>query len=154
MKVFVNLLIGLLFAFTLTGCIGEDYDVGVPTAHLNFDHSSVQLTEANISWKTASEDVQKSIEDIKKYASSLDEIKVLPGQKTSLDFEENEKNSGDIWTDAQVSAFLLKDDARIELEFDDFREFQFPNDKGSYVLEVKFSSTAGSAQYVGNVSIE
>lgn len=154
MKVFVNLLIGLLFAFTLTGCIGEDYDVGVPTAHLNFDHSSVQLTEANISWKTASEDVQKSIEDIKKYASSLDEIKVLPGQKTSLDFEENEKNGGDIWTDAQVSAFLLKDDARIELEFDDFREFQFPNDKGSYVLEVKFSSTAGSAQYVGNVSIE
>lgn len=65
MKVFVNLLIGLLFAFMLTGCIGEDYDVGVPTAHLNFDHSSVQLTEANISWKTASEDVQKSIEDIK-----------------------------------------------------------------------------------------
>ncbi len=154
MKVFVNLLIGLLFAFMLTGCIGEDYDVGVPTAHLNFDHSSVQLTEANISWKTASEDVQKSIEDIKKYASSLDEIKVLPGQKTSLDFEENEKNGGDIWTDVQVSAFLLKDDERIELEFDDFREFQFPTDKGSYVLEVKFSSTAGSTQYVGNVSIE
>jgi len=154
MKAFVNLLIGLLFAFMLTGCIGEDYDVGVPTAHLNFDHSSVQLTEANISWKTASEDVQKSIENIKKYASSLDEIKILPGQKTSLDFEENEKNGGDIWTDAQVSAFLLKDDERIELEFDDFREFQFPTDKGSYVLEVKFSSTAGSAQYVGNVSIE
>lgn len=154
MKVFFNLLIGLLFTFTLTGCIGEDYDVGVPTAHLNFDNSSVQLTEANISWKTASEDVQKSIEDIKKYASSLDEIKVLSGQNTSLDLEENEKNGGDMWTDAQVSAFLLKDDERIELEFDDFTEFQFPNDKGSYVLEVTFSSSAGSAQYVGNIIIE
>lgn len=84
----------------------------------------------------------------------MDEIKVFPGQHTSLDFEENEKNGGDNWTDAQVSAFLLKDDERIELEFDDFREFQFPTDKGSYVLEVKFSSTAGSVQYVGNVRIE
>lgn len=65
MKVLGNLLIGLLCAFMLTGCIGEDYDVGVPTAHLNFNHVSVQLTEANIDWKTASEDVQKSIEDIK-----------------------------------------------------------------------------------------
>ncbi|WP_431808957.1 hypothetical protein [Lysinibacillus sphaericus] len=53
-----------------------------------------------------------------------------------------------------MSAFLLKDDERIELEFDDFREFQFPTDKGSYVLEVKFSNTAGSVQYVGNVRIE
>ena len=156
MKAFYKLLFGLLFAYTLTGCIGEDYDVGVPTAHLQFENSflsSVQLTEANISWETASEDVQKSIKDIEKYAASLDEIMVFPGQKTYLDFEENEKNGGDIWTDPQVSAVLLKDDEEIEIVIGTFGEFQFPTDKGRYVLEVKFISTAGSAQYVGNIVI-
>ncbi|MEO4055134.1 hypothetical protein [Solibacillus sp. CAU 1738] len=153
MKLFFKIFIGLLFAFTLTGCIGEDYDVGVPTAQLRFDFLTVQLTEANISWNTASEDVQKSIKDIEKYAASLDEIKVFPGQKAYLDFEENEKNGGDIWTDPQISAVLLKDDQRTELLFGDYREFQFPTDKGRYVLEVKFRNTAGSAQYVGNIVI-
>jgi hypothetical protein len=76
-KLFLKLCIGVLFTFTLTGCFGEDYDVGVSTAHLNFDISSVQLTEANISWNTESEDVQKTIKDIEEYASSLDEIKVF-----------------------------------------------------------------------------
>lgn len=55
-KVF-KLFIGFLFIFTLTGCFAEDYDVGVPAAYLNINNSSVQLTEANISWVTASEDV-------------------------------------------------------------------------------------------------
>lgn len=45
----LNLFIGLCLVFTLAGCFGEDYDVGVPTAYLNLDLSSVQLTEANIS---------------------------------------------------------------------------------------------------------
>ena len=58
MNGFLKLFIGLCLVFTLTGCFGEDYDVGVPTAHLNLDISSVQLTEANISWDAASEDVQ------------------------------------------------------------------------------------------------
>lgn len=50
MKAFYKLLFRLLFAYTLTGCIGEDYDVGVPTAHLQFENSflsSVQLTEGS-----------------------------------------------------------------------------------------------------------
>ncbi|MGO5010893.1 hypothetical protein ACTQ5K_03250 [Niallia sp. Sow4_A1] len=62
MKIFFKLFIGMFFVFTLIGCFGEDYDVGVPTAHLNFDNSSVQLTEANIRWNTTSEDVQNTIE--------------------------------------------------------------------------------------------
>lgn len=154
MKVYFHLFIVLFFAFTLTGCFGEDYDVGVPTAHLNFDMSSVQLSEANISWNTASEDVQETIKDIEKYASSLNEIKVLPDQKVFLDFKENEENGGDIWTDPKITVALLKDDKRTELALDDSREFHFPTKKGNYVLEVEFINSAGSAQYVGNVVIE
>jgi hypothetical protein len=154
MKLFFKLSIGLLIAFTLTGCFAEDYDVGVPTAHLDLDLLSVQLTEANISWNTASEDVQKTIKDIEEFASSLDEIKVFSGQKVFLDFKENEDNGGDIWTDPKITVALLKDDKRTELELDDSREFQFPTNKGNYVLEVQFISSAGSAQYVGNVVVE
>ncbi|MEK3889447.1 hypothetical protein [Bacillus sp. FSL K6-3431] len=154
MNGFLKLLIGLCLIFTLTGCIGEDYDVGVPTAHLNLDISSVQLTEANINWDTASEDVQQKIEDIEKFASSLDEIKVFPNQKASLDFKENEENGGDIWTDPKITVSLLKDDQRIELSLDDTKEFQFPTNKGSYALEVEFINSAGNAQYLGNVLIQ
>lgn len=149
-----KLIICLFFVFSLTGCFAEDYDVGVPTAHLNSDISSVQLTEANISWKTANEDVQKKIKDIERYASSLDEIKVFSGQKVSLEFKENEKNGGDIWTDPEIIVALLKDGKKIELPLGNNGEFQFPTNKGSYILEVEFINTAGSAQYVGNIIIQ
>ncbi|MEK4029311.1 MULTISPECIES: hypothetical protein [Bacillaceae] len=154
MNRFLKLFIGLYLVFALTGCFGEDYDVGVPTAHLNLDIASVQLTEANISWVTASEDVQQKIEDTEKFASSLDEIKVFSNQKASLDFKENEENGGDIWTDPKITVFLLKDDQRIELPLGDSGEFQFPTNKGNYVLEVTFINSAGSAQYLGNVLIQ
>ncbi|HCX51907.1 MAG TPA: hypothetical protein DG757_23455 [Bacillus sp. (in: Bacteria)] len=154
MKLFFKLCAGLLLAFALTGCFGEDYDVGVPTAHLDLDLTSVQLTEANVSWKTASEDVQESIEDVKEFAASLDEIIVFSGQKSFLNFKENEKNGGDIWTDQKITAALLQDDKRIELDLDDSREFQFPKTRGHYILEVVFTNSAGSAQYVGNVVIK
>ncbi|MFE8696101.1 hypothetical protein ACFYKT_07020 [Cytobacillus sp. FJAT-53684] len=154
MKFLFKLSIGFFFVLALSGCFGEDYDVGVPTAHLDFDISSAQLTEANISWNTASEDVQQKIEDIEEFASSLEEIKVFTGQKVFLDFKENEENGGDIWTDPKITVALLKDNKRIELEIDDSREFQFPTNKGNYVLEVEFINSAGSAQYVGNVVIK
>ncbi|WP_068986869.1 MULTISPECIES: hypothetical protein [Lysinibacillus] len=156
MKGFLKLFIGLCLIFILIGCIGEDYDVGVPTAHIYFEglSSDFQLAEANISWKTASEEVKKTEKDIIKYASSLDEIKVFPGQKMSLDFRENPKNGGDIWTDPKITVALLKDGKRTELALDDFREFQFPTDKGNYVLEVEFMSSAGNAQYLGNILIQ
>ncbi len=154
MRVFLKLCIGILIFFLVTGCFAEDYDVGVPTAHLNFDHYTVQLAEANISWKTASEDAQQSIENIAEYASSLDEIIVFSGQKGFLSIEENEENGGDIWTDATITAALLKDDKRIQLEMSDSGEFRFPADTGNYILEVEFTNSAGKAQYVGNIVIE
>lgn len=154
MKLYFKLFIGWFFAFLLTGCFAEDYDVGVPTAHLNFDIVSVQLTEANISWNTASEDVQQTIENIEEYASTLDEIKVFSGQKAYLDFKENEENGGDIWTAPTITVALLKGDKRIELTLDDSGEFKFPTNAGSYILEVEFNNSAGSAQYIGNIVIK
>lgn len=151
---FLKLFVGLFLVFTLTGCIGEDYDVGVPTAHLYFEFEDVKLKEANISWNTESEDVQKTIDDIQKFALSQKEIKVVSNQKVFLEFKENEENGGDIWTAPIITVTLWKGEEQTEIKIDDSREFRFPNTNGRYVLEVNFISSAGSAQYVGNVLIQ
>ncbi|PIC80223.1 hypothetical protein CSV75_09525 [Sporosarcina sp. P18a] len=150
----MKLLIGVLFVLTLTGCFGEDYDVGVPTAHLDLGITAIQLTEANIRWETQSENVHETIEDIQEFGLSQDEIKVSAKQEAALDFKENEKNGGDIWTDPEITALLISDGEQLEIEMNDNREFRFPSDKGSYVLEVVFKSNAGRAQYVGNILIQ
>ena len=154
MKLYLKLPIALLFVLVLTGCFGEDYDVGVPTAHLYFGNADIQLTEANISWETQSENVHETIADVQELGLSQDEIKVSANQEATLDFKENEKNGGDIWTDPRITAVLLNDEEQIEIKLNDSREFTFPSDKGNYVLEVEFESTAGIAQYVGNILIQ
>ncbi|MGM1035525.1 MAG: hypothetical protein ACQEXK_24255 [Bacillota bacterium] len=155
MKGFFRLFIEMFLVFILTGCIGEDYDVGVPTAHLYSEDltTSVQLTEGNISWSSSSGEVDQKIDAIQVFGLSQEEMKVSTNEKVFLDFEENEENGGDIWTDPKITVALLKDEQRIELEMDD-REFRIPNNKGSYVLEVVFTSSRGTAQYVGNILIQ
>jgi hypothetical protein len=150
-------LIRMFLVLLLTGCIGEDYDVGVPIALLQIESvtSSVHLTEANISWSSSSGDVEQKIDDIQEFGLTQDEIKVSANGKVSLDFKENEENGGDIWTDPQITVALLKDEQRIELEMDEHKEFRFPTNKGNYVIEVEFtSSNRGTAQYVGNILIQ
>lgn len=154
MKLYLKLLIGLLFISALTGCIGEDYDVGVPTAHLYDDTGDMQLTEANIRWETESENVHETIEDVQEFGLSQDEIKVSANQDGTLDFKENKKNGGDIWTDPKITAVLLNGEEQIDIKIDDARVFRFPSDKGNYVLVVEFKSNTGSAQYVGNILIQ
>lgn len=135
--------------------IGEDYDGGVPIALLYIDDSHARLTEANISWNTASMGVQRTIEDIEEYASSLNTIDFPSGRKVLLDLTENVENGGggDIWADSKITVSLLKDNERIELELDESREFRFPQNTGNYVLVVEYVNSAGKAQYVGNVII-
>lgn len=153
MKRLIKSLIGLLFAFSLTGCFGEDYDVGVPTAHLHIDNANVQLSEANIDWDTGSEKVLKTVENIEKFASTLNVTNVSSGEKAFLDFKENEENGGDIWTDPKITVFLSIENDWIELELDESREFQLPKNKGKYILVVEFDNSAGKAQYVGNIVV-
>lgn len=153
MKRLIKSLVGLLFAFSLTGCFGEDYDVGVPTAHLHIDNANVQLTEANIDWDTGSEKVLKTVDNIEKFASKLNDINVFSGEKAFLDFKENEENGGDIRTDPKITVFLSIENDWIELELDESREFQLPENKGKYILVVEFDNSAGKAQYVGNIVV-
>ncbi|MED4691430.1 hypothetical protein [Peribacillus frigoritolerans] len=143
MKGFFSLFIGMFLISILTGCIGEDYDVGVPTAHLY-----------NVSWSSSSGDVDQKIDDIQEFGLSQEKMKVTANEKISLDFQENVRNGGDIWTDPKITVALLKDEQRIKLELHENREFQIPNNKGGDVLEVVFTSSRGTAQYVGNILIQ
>lgn len=121
---------------------------GVPTAYLYLDIGDIQLTEANISWETQSENVHETIEDVQEFGLSQDEIKVSANQEATLDFRENEKNGG------EITAVLISGEKQIEIELKNLREFRFPSDKGSHVLEVLFESQAGRAQYVANILIQ
>ncbi|GEN52332.1 hypothetical protein [Halobacillus faecis] len=152
-----KLFAGLLFLSVLAGCIGEDYDVGVPTAHLNIDahvlSQSVQLTEANISWYSSSGEVEEKIDDIEEYGQSQGEIKVFPGQDASLDFKENKENGGDLWTDPTITAVLWNNGEKIKLDLNEYKEFRFPTEEGNYILEATFEDERNKAQYVGNIMI-
>ncbi|RWZ60633.1 hypothetical protein EQV77_04885 [Halobacillus fulvus] len=154
----LKLLAGLLLISALAGCIAEDYDVGVPTAHLHIDahilSQTVQLTEANVSWDSSSGDVDEKIEDLEQYGLSQDEIKIFPGQDASLDFKENKENGGDIWTNPTITAALWKNGEETKLDLNEQREFQFPTEEGNYILEATFKDERNVAQYVGNVVID
>ena len=144
----------LFLACVLTGCFAEDYDVGVPSAILHLHLKSTPLTEATVNWESSSESVHHTIDDLEAYALALDEIKVSPSQNVSIEFKENKKNGGDIWTDYTITATLLKNNKVIKLPLKDDTNFQFPDRKGNYVLKVEFANESGSAQYVGNIVIQ
>ncbi|MCG3419827.1 hypothetical protein [Oceanobacillus jordanicus] len=147
---------GILFIFLLTGCFGEDYDVGVPAAHLQVGLQSLQtqLTEANVSWRSSSGEVDETIDNIEEFALEQNEIRVSPNQKASLEFKENEENGGDIWTDPTITASLWKNGKQTNINLKDNREFHFPTSEGNYVLEINFIDSANKAQYIGNIIID
>nr|WP_254901804.1 hypothetical protein [Thalassobacillus devorans] len=154
-----NLFLGMFVIFALTGCIAEDYDVGVPTAHLNTESHLVagsqyiQLTEANIDWRSSSGEVEKNIGNVEEFGLSQEEINVFPNQEASIEFEENKENGGDIWTDPTITAALWMNGEKTDIKWNEYREFRFPTNKGNYVLEVTFANGNKTAQYVGNIVI-
>lgn len=153
----MKLCVGILFAFVLTGCFGEDYDVGVPTASVQVRIASMnheyQLTEANITWSSSSGDVNKTVENIEEFGFKQDKIWIYPNQEATLDIKENEENGGDSWPDS-ITATLWNNGAHTDLEVNEYGEFTFPDTEGTYMLEVTTRNSANKAQYVGNVVIE
>ncbi|WP_182858804.1 hypothetical protein [Oceanobacillus picturae] len=150
-----TIFVGVLFIFLLTGCFGEDYDVGVPIAHLQTGSKiNLQLTEANVSWRSSSGEVDETIDNIEEFGSAQDEIRVSPNQKASLEFKENEENGGDIWTDPTIKASLWKNGKQTNIDLKDSRQFHFPTNEGNYVLEVNLIDSANKAQYIANIVID
>ena len=73
MKIFSSFFVGLFVMSLLTGCIGEDYDVGVPTAYIEVTIGSndleYPLTKANIIWESSSGKEDHVVKDIEEFGS-------------------------------------------------------------------------------------
>lgn len=158
MKKFLMRLTVLLSLLVLTGCLAEDYDVGVPRAYLHANDSlrsgPMQLAEANMNWSSSSGKVTETIQDIEEFGLSQEATTVSLNQPVYLEFKENEENGGDIWTNPEITASLWKDGEETKLVLTDSREFRFPQTEGNYALAVEFIDRDNKAQYAGNIVIE
>lgn len=144
MKGLLKLFIGLLFVFSLTGCIGEDYDFTPPTVKLL--NSDIQLEEANIDWRT-DKHYEKETKDILSLAREQRQMSVYAGQQEDLIFDSED------FAVKELGVSVWQKDKKIELDLKN-RSFYFPKEKGEYVIEVNLLTDSGSAQYVGNVVIQ
>ncbi|WP_170972093.1 hypothetical protein [Bacillus yapensis] len=83
-----------------------------------------------------------------KYPKEQKQVNVNSGQKAELQFEHEDFDVG------KLSVSVWKEDGKIKLELSDDRSFNFPEEKGEYVIDVELRTNRGSAQYVGNVVIK
>lgn len=54
----------------------------------------------------------------------------------------------------ELTIYLWKQDEKTKLELDKNRHFNFPKEKGEYLIEVDLLTDKGAAGYVGNVAVE
>lgn len=149
MKIYFKLFIGLLFAMSLTGCVGESYDFSPPSVKLSSDNTieSEELVEANIDWRGENNNqIEKESNDILEVAKNQQPMYFIAGEKVDLLFEH-----ADFQTEG-LSVSVWKNDKKIDLEINNI-SFHFPKEKGEYVIEVNLQTDRGNAQYIGNVVI-
>lgn len=152
MKYFAKLIVGLFSIGLLTGCnfIGENYDYTPP--RVSFFHSDIELEEANINWDTkgdTSEDGNLKTEDIFALAKEQKQVTVKSGSKESINFDSQDFLLEDI------TVAVWKDGKNTQLEVDEkLQEFNYPTEKGSYVIELSINTDSGTAQYVGNILVD
>ncbi|WP_141431079.1 hypothetical protein [Bacillus sp. 03113] len=150
MNRFFKLIIGLFFVFSLTGCIGEDYDFSPPTVSLlnpNDINQQEDLEEANINWNSDKQ-YSKETEDILSLAKKQNKMYFDSRQQVDLLFEHGDFDL------KGVSVSVHQNDKKIDLEFKDDQSFNLPNEKGEYVIVVDLNTDSGNAQYVGNIVIQ
>lgn len=150
MKIFFSLIVGLFFAFSLTGCLGEDYDFTPPSvslSNLTTSNSDIKLKEANIDWQSDKE-YKKETKDILSLAKKQKQVSVKSGQQDYIDFDSQD------FKVEEISIWVWQQDEKVKLELDKNRTFNFPKEKGEYLIEVDLLTDKGSAEYVGNIDIK
>lgn len=144
MKKSLNVL-GFGIILSLTGCIAEDYDFTPPSVTL-FE-SDIPLKEANIDW-SSDKPYKKETKDILSLAKKQQQISVSPNKQDLITFD-----SEDFKVD-ELTIYMWKQDEKAKIELDKNRNFNFPKEKGEYLIEVDLLTDKGTAEYVGNVIVE
>lgn len=152
MNGFLKLFMGLFLAFTLTGCIGEDYDFTPPTVTISTvieseNEQSIELEEVNIDWNS-DKHYKKETEDILSFGREQKPVTFKSGQKVDYDFDSKD------FLIEELNVSIWKNNKEIKLEINDDHSFHLPIEEGEYVIELNLRTDKGNAQYVGNVVIK
>ncbi|WP_201715659.1 hypothetical protein [Rossellomorea arthrocnemi] len=134
-RLFMYAFICLFLTFSLTGCIGGDYDFTPPTVTLMEIESvdSVELTETNIDWHGENgKPLDKETKEILTFAQEEKELTFPPGQQVDLLFDSED-----------LLGFLWVGNEKLKLEMGGDQSFSFPKGKGSYVPEVDLLTDRG-----------
>lgn len=149
MKGFLKLFMGLFLAFTLTGCIGEEYDLTPPTVTIStvtesMNVQSIELEEANTDW-VSDKHYKKETEDILSFAREQNPVSFKSGQKVDFAFDSQD------FSIEELNVSVWKDKKEIKLEINDDRSFHLPKEEGEYVIVYDLRADSGIAQFVGNI---
>ena len=149
MNGFLKLFIGFFLTFTLTGCIGEDYNFSPPTVTIStvlesVNEQSIELEEVNIDWDS-DKHYKKETEDILSFAREQKPVSFKSGQKVYYDFDSQD------FAIEELNVSVWKNNKEIKLEINDDRSFHFPKEEGEYVIVFDLLSDRGIAQFVGNI---
>lgn len=151
MKRYLNVAIGLLSLFLLSGCFGEDYDFSPPTVMIitpNGIDIQEALAEANIDWKY-DDKYNKETEDIQELAEMQNIIYFEPRELVALNMESGTFDPN------KIKVSVLQNENKIELEYFIVNQtFNLPTEKGKYILVVDIETDKGNAQYVGNIAVQ
>ncbi|MEK3980665.1 hypothetical protein MKY37_16685 [Psychrobacillus sp. FSL K6-2836] len=133
----------LISIVLLVGCIGENYDYSPPSVTLSY--SGVKLAEANINWEKDGT-VKKA--DSLELAREQQQITVKAGLEDFVDFDSQD------FAILDLTVSVWRDGEQIQLDVNRLKEFNFPDEKGEYLIEVNLTSDFGTAQYIGNILVE
>lgn len=144
-------MVGLCCILLLTACIGENYDFSPPMMTVSYSYlmnnETYELKEASVDWEGADQEYKETVDDFQSLGRDQEEIEVNADSEGSLilghsDFELKE-----------IQLSLWQDNEEIELYVNQFNEFQFPDLKGKFTLEVNLFTDRGNVQYVGNINL-
>ena len=151
MKRYLNVAIGLLSLFLLSGCFGEDYDFSPPTVMIitpNGIDIQEALAEANIDWKY-DDKYNKETEDFQELAEMQNIIYFESRELVALNMENGTFDPN------KIKVSVLQNENKIELEYFIVNQtFNLPTEKGKYILVVDIETDKGNAQYVGNIAVQ
>lgn len=149
MKVLLHVCIGWIIVFTLTGCIGEEYDFTPPAITLlgEMGYESDPLAEANITWRGyESVPIKKEVADIKAFAEKQPQLYYVAGENVSMLFDHTD------FDEHALAIYLWNDEQKIGLVAAN-GDIKLPEENGDFVLEINLDTDRGKAQYVGRMNI-
>ena len=81
-------------------------------------------------------------------ARELQQITVKAGLEDFVDFDSQD------FAILDLTVSVWRDGEQIQLDVNRLKEFNFPDEKGEYLIEVNLTSDFGTAQYIGNILVE